>query len=394
MMEIEPSLEEKSLAQIKRFQERPPLFFNYIGNLAQRHAERAELVSEITKKMDQPGNVTLVEGLPLAGKTSLFRICDKEFGHEKVVLLSMGPYSTWSVIEKLSQEKLWSELASVTIVKFARNRETVETLIRGMEEALKKKEIADWFVGQCLPELAKEQKRNLVLWIDEIEAIDYPPEGGFGEKGADFLKELIERIKESRVVSLVLSGINKKDGRLETIAKECTRIDTSFLTSEQTKKLAVEGGLIYKPEALERLYFLTGGHPFLVQVVLEKIEDGAEEQLQKERELLTITKEKVETAADSMLSDDWQRKLIDYLRHGFTFGEREFLLKRTKNGGYQMNAPEERFVLTNIPQEIKNSLSEKGLLERKRKGKNLSFKIPLLLYYLQKIQTSEEPLGD
>ncbi|MFQ5739567.1 MAG: hypothetical protein ACE5JX_11195, partial [Acidobacteriota bacterium] len=118
--------------------------------------------------------------------------------------------------------------------------------------------------------------RHLVLLIDEYELIDYKVgQGTLSREIYSYLNSLLEPYPR---LSMVLAG--SKDLRMSPewshILGKATRLRLSFLSKKDTWRLITEpvaNGVRLRSDAVNRLWRLGNGHPFLTQALCQLMVD-------------------------------------------------------------------------------------------------------------------------
>ena len=172
----------------------------------------------------------------------------------------------------------------------------------------------DWLdeVEQSLqgPQLA-------LLVLDELEALEERP----NEEATDFLRMLRHLIQHRSRFKVLLAGAHTlsefQDWSSYLINVQVIKI--SYLSEKETKKLVEhpvkEFYLRYEADASQRIYYLTRGHPYLVQLVCYEMVELKNEQPPAKRRLASLAD--VEAAAQNALDSahifftDIERNQVD-----------------------------------------------------------------------------------
>ncbi len=153
--------------------------------------------------------------------------------------------------------------------------------------------------------------------LDELEALEERP----NEEATDFLRMLRHLIQHRSRFKVLLAGAHTlsefQDWSSYLINVQVIKI--SYLSEKETKKLVEhpvkEFYLRYEADASQRIYYLTRGHPYLVQLVCYEMVELKNEQPPAKRRLASLAD--VEAAAQNALDSahifftDIERNQVD-----------------------------------------------------------------------------------
>ena len=269
-------------------------------------------------KIKDQGTFIFIRGLRRTGKTSLILQFREQIRDQNFLLVYMDCLLFEQQIalakEPWSQERFLREVAGVVAA-------TASVELPADRDVGKLQEFEGFL------QFVQERTRcRLILVFDEADAFGREAFGGFAKPVLQFFNKLkeIEGFLFVFVHELTNGFWEKQDFPHEQVRVE-------LLEPEDTKALATEvmPDLIYTPLALRYLWMITGGYPFLTQLVCHHLVEELNERRDPEAGTLNGIIEIGDikrVVAQIILSED-DRPQIDYLRLGFSSEEKQLLLE-------------------------------------------------------------------
>ena len=225
---------------------------------------RPDIIGQLEKLWLTPGNQlqsVLLYGHRRAGKTSILLNAAQSLGSQLKVayvnLLRLGntPQGVGEVLMAISDE-----ISDAVNIPPPADEDLLNLPYRTFERYLKQVE-------------ANLSETVLIVALDEFEKIEKLIEAGKIDK--DFMEFLGGMVQMLPKIAFAFAGLHTLDEMTEDYFKpffaSIIPIRVGFLSLGATRQvLANPDGdfpLDYKPEALDRIYELTGGQPYLVQLV-------------------------------------------------------------------------------------------------------------------------------
>lgn len=175
-----------------------------------------------------------------------------------------------------------------------RTREPLDSLLKNLASAIAEKldlrlpdfstvDVEQFFRSEWLPQVLHQlpQGQKLVILLDEFDVMDSKDAA---QAFFPYLRELFDLNRE-RLRFLIVLGRNFEDltsSWTQAVLRGSEREKIGLLPQADAETLIriVEqvSPLRWQPEAVERVWQLTHGHPFLIQALCKKIYDAAEAQ--------------------------------------------------------------------------------------------------------------------
>ncbi len=248
------------------------------------------------------GAIVLLCGRPRSGKTSiLYQILDGRLGPDFLpVFIDMQAIVVSDEPEWLQalQRRVWSRVNEDT----SQERDVHTEAVRSYAEF-------DRFIDSVLHRIAP---RHLVLMVDEYELIARKvEEGKISSATYGYLNSLLERTGS---VHLVLAGSRplEADPQYASLLGKSAYREISFLHRKDAEALItrpLEGKVIFNPAILGKIYRLTHGHPFFVQLLCQNLVDILNERRWSRVEIRTVEEliRRVLESPPPQLMFEWQR---------------------------------------------------------------------------------------
>ncbi|UUO15661.1 ABC transporter substrate-binding protein [Dolichospermum heterosporum] len=246
----------------------------------------------------------------VAGDNFVFINCDfQHLGESSIeVILCLITDNVIKVLEdKLPKYDLINLIIKVLEDKLPKNEnhELID-LIKYLTENIQTD--INIFSKKFLPEIYKELgDKKLALLFDEFDVVsELETKINSTSNSISFLNyimQLLDKNKKICVIPVVGRHISKLP-KLRSFLKEAPNIEISLLDKSNNEKLITqpaEGVLQYNEEAIERIYGLTSGHPYLTQAVCFAIYNLASNRYKGKNQVsypLDITIQDVEAIVD------------------------------------------------------------------------------------------------
>ncbi len=233
---------------------------------------REDIFSAINDNLEQP--LILLYGQRRIGKSSVLNQIPKKVSEDNFVFIhcnfeDLGQASISKILHSIAVE-----IIEVLEDKLPRNEnhELINHLIENIQTDI------NIFSKSFLPEMYKKLgDKKLALLFDEFDVVsEIETKNNSTSNSISFLNyimQLLDKDKKICIIPVVGRHISKLP-KLLSFLKEAPNIEISLLDKSNTEKLITqpsEGVLQYNKEAIEKIYGLTSGHPYLTQAVCSAI---------------------------------------------------------------------------------------------------------------------------
>ena len=267
----------------------------------------------------EQGVIVFVRGLRCTGKTSLILQFREQIRERGFLLVYMDCLLLKQQIalatEPWSQERFLREVAGVVAA----------TADVGLPADLDVAERGEF--REFLESVQEETGCRLVLVFDEADVLSTETFGGFARPILKFLEDLTL----AGLSFVFVHELVRINGFWDSIDISHEPVRVNLLERAETEALATEvmPDLMYTPLALTYLWRITGGYPFLTQLVCHHLVKRLNGRRDPETGRLNGVIEigDVKRVVDQVILSEDDRPLIDYLRWSFGFGERQLLLQ-------------------------------------------------------------------
>lgn len=175
------------------------------------------------------------------------------------------------------------------------------------------------FRREWLPDVLRLVQGRLVILMDEFDVVDTP---AVGQAVHDLFPYLDALIREERqrlgFVFVIGRSYDELSNLGQSLFKDMSRYRISLLERDNTEALigmSASGGLVWTEAATERVWTLTGGHPYLTQQLCSSIWELAHDE-----SVFEIDVSRVDAAVDETL--DVSGSMLEWLWKGLPPAER------------------------------------------------------------------------
>jgi hypothetical protein len=138
--------------------------------------------------------------------------------------------------------------------------------------------LADTFQSQFLPEIRRQiAPKRLVLLLDDIDALVI--EGDRYDSIITFIQKLISDEQETAFILSTSKKFDELTLPFERIGKVVRFEQLQYLSPQETRALITQPvqstSISYSPEAIEKIADLSGGHPYITQLICHELFDYA-----------------------------------------------------------------------------------------------------------------------
>jgi len=252
---------------------------------------RADILRSVLRVLKNPGeNAIVLFGQRRIGKTSVLQELEQRLPHE-------GPYRPFFFD---LQDKAALPLSQVLY-------ELVQRLAQQMGVAAPAagEDLPDRFRNEFIPAVLKQlpTDTSLVLLFDEFDVLDNPGENQAGVAFFPYLRDLLTLNPRLQFVFVIGRRPEDLSNITLSIFKGVKSERISLLSPKDTAQLVQlaehNGTLDWQAAAIEQVYALTGGHPFLTQQLCQEIWEAAWEE--EPDTTPTIDRSAVDHAIDAAL---------------------------------------------------------------------------------------------
>ena len=249
---------------------------------------RADVLREVKRVINNPQeNSIVLYGQRRIGKTSILQQLDEQLSSEDnyhPVYFDLQDKAAWQL------EKVLLALAR----EISHSLGLIDPSNLDFEQG-------DVFRNQFLPQVLEnlETDCSLVLLCDEFDVLDNPSQNQAGEVFFPYLRQLMSAYQNQIHFVFVIG--RKPEGLsnfTKSIFKGVKAKRVSLLNQDDTKYLInlsqENGSLNWKPEAVEGIWQLTHGHPYLTQLLCQIIWNNAHDE--DPDDVPTVTQANVQAA--------------------------------------------------------------------------------------------------
>jgi tetratricopeptide (TPR) repeat protein len=210
-----------------------------------------------------------------------------------------------------------------------------------------------YFRRKFLPDLyaALPNGRRPVFLLDEFDVLDQITEAELSESAtARTLFPLLRRImtEDSTPAYVFVVGRRAEDLSLDfsatfksSLVRELWVLDESSAEA-LIRQAEQEGSLKFTPEGVERIYRLTSGHPYLTQLLCQRIWEAAYQRTPAPSSPPLVTLAEVEASIESALEAGGL--VLDWLWRGLSPAERIYAAALAETAEEEASIPEERII--------------------------------------------------
>jgi ABC-type branched-subunit amino acid transport system substrate-binding protein len=361
---------------------------------------REDIFSKINDNLKQ--SLILLYGQRRIGKSSVLNQIPKKFSEDNFVFIhcnfeDLGQSSISEILYSIAVKII--EVLEDKLLLENENNELINHLIENIQTDI------NIFSKSFLPEIYKKLgNKKLALLFDEFDVVsEIETKNNSTSNSISFLNyimQLLDKDKKICIIPVVGRNISKLP-KLLSFLKEAPNIEISLLDKSNTEKLITqpsEGVLQYDKEAIEKIYGLTSGHPYLTQAVCSAIYNLARDRYNNKQVTCPIDitiqdiEDIVETAievAESGLDGFWSNLISEQkvILAAAAEAENIAISQNQAVSKEPLKLLEEYGIITESLTEAYEQLVEYGFLE-KTQGK---FKIELVRRWLaQKHQLKDE----
>ncbi|MDD1427042.1 ABC transporter substrate-binding protein [Dolichospermum sp. ST_sed9] len=230
---------------------------------------REDIFSAINDNLEQP--LILLYGQRRIGKSSVLNQIPKKVSEDNFVFIhcnfeDLGQASISKILHSIAVEII--EVLEDKLLLKNENDELINHYIENIQTDI------NIFSKSFLPEIYKKLgDKKLALLFDEFDVVsEIETKNNSISDSINFLNyimQLLDKDKKICIIPVVGRHISKLP-KLLSFLKEAPNIEISLLDKSNTEKLITqpsEGVLQYNKEAIEKIYGLTSGHPYLTQAV-------------------------------------------------------------------------------------------------------------------------------
>jgi ABC-type branched-subunit amino acid transport system substrate-binding protein len=228
----------------------------------ERFFGREDLFGTINDSLQGNAQIILLYGQRRIGKSSVLKQIPKKLSTDEFVFVDFDFLPT----VKLSNSEILHSIATNIEDKLETNDKILTNLAKNVETNLES------FSRYFLPEVYKHlgTKKLVLLW-DEFDVLT-ERDPGLDEDSrnfCDYIIKLLEKNNNLFIIPVVGRHISKLP-KLSSLLGKAPNIEIGLLDKNHTKELIVkpaERFSIYEEEAIEEIFNLSAGHPFVTQAI-------------------------------------------------------------------------------------------------------------------------------
>jgi len=271
---------------------------------------RTELLSKVCQALIR-SNVVLLQGQRRIGKTSFLQrlpnFLSNQAGQARLIL-PMVPVA-FEIQEYLQVPPLLPIIFDIqryvqdTLPHFQQH--LANTIAKEIQ--LPVPSLSEWesnpilFRDVWLPQVFERLgKKGLVIIVDEFDNLGEQTANRANEELVPFLGQLVAGEQRLKWIFTVGRHIGRLPIQYDPIVSPAVQFRLSFLSKQEAEKLIINPAselLTYEPNAIERIYQLTSGHPHLTQALCSEVFERVV--FEEERDIATV--EDVETVIPHVL---------------------------------------------------------------------------------------------